>query len=157
VIAEMTWWSYILELLSLGLLAFTIGLTAFRAGRHPDVKPFSLLAGGGGAVIASFFVVLLSPARPVGAVITVLLLLGAAGGVFLGSRAKFEVRGGGLKSAQGIWYLVVWSSLVFLSSLLLVSGSGLAKAGVSIMLISSLAVAGYTYCLYMRYALSARQ
>jgi hypothetical protein len=152
----MTWWSYILELLSLGLLAFTIGWTVVRAGRRPDVKPLSLLAGGGGAVVAAFLVVLFSPARPMGAVITVLMLVGAAGGVFLGSRTKFEVRASGLRSPQGIWYLVVWSSLVFLSSLLLVSGSGLAKAGVSIMLISSLAVAGYTYCLYMRYALSVR-
>jgi len=84
------------------------------------------------------------------------MLVGAAGGVLLGSRAKFEIRASGLKSAQGIWYLVVWSSLVFLSSLLLVSGPGLAKAGVSILLISSLAVGGYTYCIYVRYALSVR-
>ena len=61
-----------------------------------------------------------------------------------------------MNSAQSLWYLVIWSGLVFLSSLLLVSGSGLAKAGVSIMLISSMAVAGYTYCLYLRYALSLR-
>lgn len=152
----MTWWGYILEILSLGLLAFTIGFTAIRAGRWPQLKPSSLLAGGAGAVIASFLVVLLSPARPMGAVIIVLLLLGTALGVLIGSRAKFEVQSGRLKSSQGLWYLVVWSCLVFMSSLLLVSGGGQSKLGVSIMLISSLAVAGYTYCLYMRYALSVR-
>lgn len=152
----MPWWASILEILSVGLLTLTVIFTALKATGKPQLKPLSLLIAGGGAVLSSLVIMLFSPARPPGAVTIVLILVGASAGVSLGFLVKFQVQGGYLNTNQGTWYMAIWSVLVLISSVLLISGAGEARAGVSIMLVSSLALTGYAYCIYMRYALSVR-
>jgi hypothetical protein len=153
----MPWWAVLIAIAGFGLLAFTTVVMAFRAAGKPPLKPWSLLVGGLGAVLSAFLVLILSPSRPAGAAVIALLAVGLAGGASVGYTVKLRRGEFGIKSSQGTWYLVAWTGALLVLTPLLTFGPLSASFSASAILLISTVVAGYTYCVFFRYASAARK
>lgn len=146
----MTWWGWILEILGLLLLAFTVVFSVIGTVKGKTMTPVSLLIGAAASLVAATLFTVLSPARPPVYLIVAPVAVGLGVGVGVAFTAKLKVSGKQITSSQGFLHMAVWSFLLMISSVLVIISPGAARASVVIVLFSCLALSGYNSVLYAR-------
>ena len=147
----MPWWGWILEIIGLAVLAASIVFAVLGTMKKKPIAPLSLLIYAIAAVVAAILFVSLGPARPPAYLVVLSILAGIAAGAALSIPAQLKVEGRQIASSHGYLHIAIWSFLLMISSILVISGTGAAKVSVAIMLFASLGVAAYCAAIYLRY------
>ncbi len=154
----MTWWSWLLEIAGITLLGASIVFSMRRARKGAAILPVALAITTASALLAFLLFVFLSPVRPGEDLVTAMILLGLAAGAGACLPAKVWGQGRiGISSSQGQWYLVAWSSMMLVSSLLVVMGQGAARAAVALTAFASFGVIAYASVLFLKHAVLSRR
>lgn len=147
----MTWWAWILEIGGLCLLALAILYGIRNTVRMTPMKPFSLVVSAIAALVAAVSFSLLSPGKPPAWLLALLGVAGLIAGALIVLPARALLKDGELQPSQGYWYLVTWSSALFVSSILVVSGPAASRVASCITVLFSAGVLSYSTVLYARY------
>jgi|GEM_PF-5363098 hypothetical protein len=153
----MTWWAWILEIAGLILLALAIFYGARNTLRKTPAKPFSLLVAAAAALFAAVSFALLTPTKPPARILVLLGITGLIAGALTVLPARAPFKDGELRPSQGYWYLVAWSSALFVSSVLVVIGPTASRVASCITVFASAGVLCYSTVLYTKYRFGMRE